>query len=193
MSEIKFGTLPVPVGSRNALRRVCDAVENEAAAELEQVGTQTGVHDAAEIIREISCGYGYGGYVDEQKIDAHISRLDEYNRVEPQQVDAHEQDALLRLCHLTENVIASDAGKMRSRTVAVKKSEEAYPVSARGEVTKLPAKEFLTRSAFIKDGLDCSVEALRKLSCGIGYESEKPDVSAEVACLRQFQRSIRRT
>lgn len=169
MSEITFGIHPRQVGNRNALRRICDTIEREVDPET----LPETVKASATVLREIACGYGYGGAVDESVLDHNINQLENANAQPKPELSSDEQDAALRVCHAVEGAIEPDAAKVHDLTF--------------GGERESPLNTLMLKSW----GIDCSVEALRKTACSLGFENKKIDVSDELNCLSRFTENVR--
>ena len=181
MSEIEtFGIHPRQVGSRNALRSICNIIESDIEPEVEKVETQPeGIRAGTAALKEVSCGYGFGGRIEEEQLEQQISRLEDYNaQPKPEALSANEQDALMKVCHIMENTIEPLAERV---------------LDIHGPKGKEGARESPHSVLYLgEQGVGCSVDVVKKIACGLGFEKEKPDIRVEVDCLKQFAAAIRR-
>ena len=176
MSEITFGIHPRQIGSRNALRDICNVVENSVEPEVEKVETQPeGIRASVAVLKEVACGYGYGGAVDESVLETEVSRLEDYNALPKVDLSADERDALLNICHIVGATVEPRAEKVRDVELAWGLRKSPKTTLYLGE-----------------QGVGCSVEAVKKIACGQGFENEKKDIRVEVDCLKQFLDQVRR-
>ena len=180
LSEIEtFGTHPRHVASKNALRDICNVIETEVEPEMSKIETHSGIKAGVDVLKEISCGYGFGGRIEEEQLEHHISRLEDYNeQLKPEALSASEQDALLIICHLTEGKIEPLAERVL----------DIHAPKGREGARDSPHSVLYLGS----QGVGCSVDAIRKVTCGLGFENQKPHIDAEVECLKQFAAAIRR-
>lgn len=182
LSEIEtFGIHPRQVGSRNALRDICNVIEAEIEPELEKVESE-GVKAGVAILKEVSCGYGLadrGGRIEEEQLEHHITRLEDYNaQPKPEALSATEQDALLNICHIMDSSVEPIAEKVMD--IRAPKGKEGARDSPHSVL-------YLSTQA-----VGCSVDAIKKIACGLGFENEKPNIRVEVDCLKQFTAAVRR-
>lgn len=201
MSEIKsFGIHPRQVGSKNALRDICEIVENKIEPEITDVETQPeGIKASVGLLKEVACGYG-SGFVNEPELTRQVDQLEAYNESPKEEYEKPEvveeedaiasfdrhlqpsaetiqQNALRQICRIVENDVEPLAKKIL---------DIHWPKG------KIGARESPQDTLYLKtQGVDCSVEAIKKVACG-GAEGEKKDVDNEIRCLRQFIEAIRR-
>ena len=169
MSEITFGIHPRQVGNRNALRRICDTLEREVDPEVQPETVKASI----AVLKEIACGYGYGGAIDESVLAHDVTRLEDASALPKPDLSSGEQNEAQRVCRVVENNIEPDAAKVRDLTF--------------GGERESPLNTLMVKSW----GVDCSVEALRKAACGLGFEDKKADVSDELNCLSRFSENVR--
>jgi hypothetical protein len=179
--SVEFGKIRMPKAAET-LRNICAIMEDDVDPELENVEKNTvqfaGAHAAVEAVKTVACGYGETGFADKTMLQFHVDQLDNYNREAKPELTASEEDALAKVCRIMENDVEPEA----KRTEPYGLQDIRLRAGFESDYTMLYLKT---------KGVGCSVEAVKKVACGLGLEHEKKDLDKEITCLNQFLATLR--
>lgn len=170
MSEIKFGVHPRHVGSKYALQRICDLVDDVVKPEAATVETEPeGINASVDFLREVSCGYGYGNVVDVNVLESKLEQLKGYNNKPRKTLSYNDQNSMRNVCDIVETTVEPEAKKVLD--------QEYY-----GAAQAIPLR-------LGSQAVKCSIDAIEKISCD--YQ-KRPDIRPEIDCLSHFTRYVRK-